>query len=164
MALPLAGGSATPLYPNLDRPQWVAADASNIYWAELEAGNIRKAPRAGGGQATPLATGEKNPVLLTITPQYLFWANDDHMMRLALAGGPGAAFQASEGRPGSMATDGKNLYWFGTKGIKQVPVAGGEPVTLATPEETGGLGALVLDEKSVIWNDIPGGRILRKAR
>jgi hypothetical protein len=164
MGVSIAGGNAAPVYDNIDRPQWVAADTNNLYWTELEAGFIRKAPRAGGGASTQLASGQPNPCLLTLVGQYLFWANDNNMMRVAINSTGGAAFQAAEGRPGMMASDGKNLFWFGTKGIKMAAASGANVQTLASADEAGGLGSLVIDAKSIVWYDSTNNRVLRKAR
>lgn len=164
MAVSISAGGAAPLYPNLDRPQWVAADKDNIYWAELEAGFIRKAARAGGGASSIVASGEANPVLLTLTPQYLFWANDTSMMRAPLSGGAGVAYEAAEGRPGDLKTDGKSMFWPTAQGIKMAGFNGGQPQIVVTKAEMGGIGSVVVEAKSIVWLDYAGGNIWRKAR
>jgi hypothetical protein len=51
------------------------ADADSVYWATSDA--VRKTPRAGGGTATVLADGQKQPRTLALQGGDIFWTNYD---------------------------------------------------------------------------------------
>jgi hypothetical protein len=49
-------------------------DAKSIYWGELAAGKILKAPLLGGA-ATTLAAGQDSPMRLAVAGKHIYWTN-----------------------------------------------------------------------------------------
>jgi hypothetical protein len=73
MMLPLEGGSLATLVPGI-RPRSLAVDATSIYWTDLTAGTVAKAPLAGG-VATLLASDQKDPGSIAVDSTSVYWTD-----------------------------------------------------------------------------------------
>jgi hypothetical protein len=71
---PLDGGSPVTLVSNLDEPDAIAVDATNVYFATGGSGNgtVARVP-IGGGTPTTLATGQSEPVGIALNSTTVFW-------------------------------------------------------------------------------------------
>jgi hypothetical protein len=52
----------------------IAVDADSVYWADVYAGSIFKAPKAGGS-ATPIASG--SPWSMSLSGSFIYWTDGD---------------------------------------------------------------------------------------
>ena len=125
-------------------PYGVATDAQNVYWTDLHAGTVSKAPLAGG-PVTVLATGQGITGGIAVSPTSVYWmssASDPSIMTVAIAGGPAHPFTvaatglAGQRDPRNLVVYGADLYWAEGRGILKAPLDGvpdgGAPVRLTT--------------------------------
>jgi len=143
VALPTAGGNATPIAPLVDAPDAFfqvpfVFDESNLYWSEVSlaadttGGPIGKAP-IGGGSPAVLGTSTGYAAGLAVDAEYLYWIDQDHgtVNRLPLAGGSASIVASGLVTPGGLALKAGTLYLSDAAGdLLSVPASGGSVTTL----------------------------------
>jgi virginiamycin B lyase len=95
-------------------PGGIALDSEYIYWAIPSAGEIGRAPIAGGKGAPAFITGASDPQGIAVNSAYVYWADAGAgtIARASLAGGTGEApLVAGLTGPSGVAVDGAHLYW-----------------------------------------------------
>jgi sugar lactone lactonase YvrE len=130
------------------------ADASHIYWVNTLEGTVCKMSRRGG-RTLILADVPPNPTRLTLDENFVYWTNEQQILRVSKTGGDVLVLATGEGgMRGGVAVDNSYVYWSDnySKTINRVPKNGGAVSVVAS-----GLSNpldLVVDEKSVYWVDI----------
>ena len=67
------GGNPKPIATGQVHPVGVAVDASHVYWANLDNGEIIQAS-LDGSNAKPVATGQNHPLGVAVDGDHLYWA------------------------------------------------------------------------------------------
>jgi hypothetical protein len=73
--LPNGSTTVVNLASGLADPQYLAVDASFVYWTDNNAGLVSKVP-IGGGAPTVIASGQAGPMGITVTSTHVFWTNN----------------------------------------------------------------------------------------
>jgi len=141
------------------QPSSVVVDGTDVYWRNA-AGELRSVP-IGGGTVTTLTSGQDaGPYTRALVQSgaRLYWTNPTAgtiatMVKGSDAGAPQTLF-SGETNPGTLATDGTNLYWTGSGGIRKGAIGGGTAVTIATNVV---VAALASDGTNVYFVDLPNG-------
>ncbi len=168
----LAAGQAEPwdivFHPATQSLYWVnRGTAANLH---TDGTVVRLSPyplqQPDAGVMTVMATGQAAPSALTFDATSLYWVTagtagasytDGAVVRLPLVGGNPAALATAQGRPSSIAVDGKNAYYTNTLAgvIVYVPLAGGLAVPLVTGQSfpAGLPDALTVAGGKLYWAD-----------
>lgn len=140
------GGVVEPLASSQDHPKGVAADDTNVYWANASStdqytGTVM-ARALSGGAMTTLATDELCPQYVAVDATHIYWSNEPPnpatYMSAPLA--VGMKMEVASGNEltnaPQFALDGSTIYWAGysgnSGGVWSVPAAGGTIKQLAT--------------------------------
>jgi hypothetical protein len=139
----------------------IAVDATNVYWVQGANGSdgvIMKTP-IGSTTGTPLYMNQFFPEGLVTDGVNLFWVNwgtfdamgnsnnDGTLMQGSVNGGAPITLASKLSAPACVAIDSKNVYWtnlgkmgggnlpaLNTGSVMQVPIGGGQVVTLDSQE------------------------------
>ena len=159
------GGAPQTILPTEDRPHGIATDGTNLYWANYNAGTIRKSA-LDGSNPTTIGMNQSSPYALALDPTHVFWKNagDGTVWQADLNGanpvrlGNGLA----TGTGGYIATGAMNVYFpDGTNGViydAKVGVAG----TAFTPGQSGPTG-IAVDSTDIFWSNATAGTIEAQA-
>ena len=140
------------------RAEYVAVDDTSVYWTDLSAGTVMKAPLSGGTPVT-LATGQSNPAPIAVNAGGVYWSSygDDRLM-LSPAGGGMPIFVLSA-PVDRLTVDRSNVYWTdnfqGT--VMKVAVGSSSSYTLASGQ--GSPDGLAVDASNVYWADYDTGTV-----
>lgn len=163
MAAPIADDPhahpVTVLARGLDQPHAVVVDGAARAYVALERQMV--AVPLGGGPTSVLADaarpllGGASALVLDADGHTLVWADDGSPPSVRKVPTGGGAAQAAAlldlaDAPVAVAVDGGDVF-FATKDgtIRQIPAAGGDPVTLATGQ--GDVSALTADGEGIYW-------------
>ena len=156
-SLSLDGSTATVLYTRTPLASEgfggdLAIDTSSIYWTDYFAGTLKKIP-LGGGQATTLATGLRNPRDIVLDGASLYFAEATGIKRASIHGGAVVNIAPITGR---IVLDGATIYVGTDSTIARVNINSGVVETLVVNQTTGELpggcvGELALDAGNVYW-------------
>jgi hypothetical protein len=154
----------------------IAADGAGVYWTSLHDGTVMRVP-AVGGPPVILASGQVSPANLAIDGANVFWTASYStsqipgpsygvtLWRAPLGGGTGVMFPTATSSlfaPAGVAVDAANLYWTNGDGmLSQMPVGGGDVMTLNPGGDGAALGDLAIDKTSVYWAT-PSDRTISK--
>jgi len=135
-------------------PYLLAIDASNVYWSDNLAGQVWKAPLAGGN-ATLLASGVPNPNGIAVDATDVYFTTDAGLRKVPIAGGPLVVIDNQCCAKG-VALDANNVYWCNDAAgtIYQTPKAGGAILTLTNVESAPV--NLAVDATTVYWANYNG--------
>jgi hypothetical protein len=134
LQIPLDGGPVVQIASTPGGSLWIAVDATDIYWLELQ--GLMKAP-IGGGAVTTLASppvGGSNALALDATNVY-YTTRDGNVESVPKAGGPITVVATSQTGASGIATDGTTLWWANFAddgGIMSAPAGGGTPMLAET--------------------------------
>jgi hypothetical protein len=136
----------------------IAIDGESVYWTSLRDGTVMRTPIAGGAPVV-LASGQMDPRNLTKDLANVFWTAampyGNSLWRTPLGGG--TAYQVPDDQlfqPGGLAVDATNVYWGNDNGsVEQMPVGGGEVLTLNPDTFDGQVADLVIDATNIYWAD-----------
>jgi hypothetical protein len=73
-AWPKSGGATTRLATTVSEPWGLAADATDLYWADFQNGTIHSVPKAGG-QPRVIAALQQGPRHVALDDTYVYWTN-----------------------------------------------------------------------------------------
>ena len=121
-------------------PQYIAVDATSVYWTTAVSGTVMSVP-LGGGTPTTLASAQVDPTGIAVDATNVYWANKSindgagTVMRIPLAGGTPTTLASGQDDPNGIAVDATSVYWTnevnaGT--VMSVPLDGGTPTMIAT--------------------------------
>jgi len=67
-----------PVADNQLGANYVAVDATNVYWTNRADGRVMKKAIDGGGEAIAIATGQNEPRCIAVDATHVYWANRDN--------------------------------------------------------------------------------------
>ena len=174
-----------PLAVGLHSPQYVAVDASSVYFTELGTwnsaaglrnsdGTVNKVPKAGGS-VVQLATKLDEPQTIAVDATNIYWAEQANYIGGAStiefvplgssctddSASPPLCTQLVSGLTGAqnIAIDSTDLYYWSGYGIlSKVPLGGGTSVQVASVT---GTQPLATDSASVYWTESSYGGVVR---
>lgn len=124
-------------------------DATSVYWAND--GAVMKAP-VGGGNPTTVALTSGGGEYLALDSGNVYWTDSNAIGKVSKAGGsPTLLVAIPNWLTYGIAVDATSVYWtdYNAHTVMKVPVAGGQPTTLAS------LGsepwAIAIDATNVYW-------------
>jgi sugar lactone lactonase YvrE len=160
-------------------PLGVEVDDKFVYWlVSTEQGSVMRASKAGGAPTT-LATGQRTPYGLALTPDALVWTDyGSAILTGAVMTLPKSATKATEPTkladkqksPWCIVVDATDAYWVTTgdpaKGvagaINKAPLAGGATTVLAADVKAPT--CLAIDATTVYWTSTDEGTVSRVAK
>lgn len=166
-AVALAGGAPTKLADAL-YAQGIAVDATHVYYADADAGELRRVPIAGGASELVVA-GVGVVEALAVDETHVFFASKSAGIVGSVEKAGAAAFTTlADGQttPVSLSVDAEHVYWANEDGgeIQQAPKAGGAVTTVFAASYPGAVhvagDALVFtdrDWQSVLRVPLAGG-------
>ena len=123
-----ASSTVTVIAMNEMAPRGLALDlgaggnATAVYWTDFGSGDVMTAkitPMAGSpataGAATPVVTGQAQPVGVAVDATSVYWTNagDGSVMKMPKAGGAKTALAQGQATPGAIAVDSAGtVYWI----------------------------------------------------
>jgi len=158
MKAPLGGGEAVTLAA-ATWPIGIAVDATSVYWAESEEGlsaDVIKKVSLDGGAPTTLAPAA-GPNTIAVDATGVYWTQQvsgrpslNALMQVSLDGGSPTSLAPCPNAVG-VAVAGGNAYCAGSDRVIAAPLDGGALLTLATADDGGWSGGLVVDAKNAYW-------------
>lgn len=110
---PIALAPPTKLTTTESFPSAIAIDDSDVYWADMYASKVRKAPKTGGVPTTLASLssgGQRGAIALDATYVYFIDPKSNTIRKVAKSGGsPTTIATASD--PRGLTLDGTYLYW-----------------------------------------------------
>jgi hypothetical protein len=152
-----------------DHPPSLAVDATNVYWFESAGSAIFRAPRAGGGEASKVATASGGHDALYHHGGKLYWLDARRVYSVPVGGGTPVVLVETGPHYSGFAVDGDYVYFARQRqsaeldvttdkgGIARAPVSGGPAVDLFRGECDPK--AIALDGGGVYWIDV--GKVIR---
>ncbi len=118
---PADGGDFVSLAMNQPGPNYIAVDATNLYWTNLgtvngvmqdHQGTVVKMPKAGGA-ITTLATGLGGARKIVVDATHVYWSDDvdSVIMKVPIAGGAPTVLASGQMGANGLAVDGTSVYW-----------------------------------------------------
>lgn len=153
----VGGGAIVTLASGQAHPNHIALDANNVYWTDGGAGTVMKV-LLGGGAPTTLASGQTIPTGIAVDATNVYWANNSDpsaVMKMPLGGGAITGYASGQQSSiWNIAVDATSVYMVGHGSIvTKVPLAGGDPITLAPYEfsKASGINNVTVDATHVYW-------------
>ncbi len=155
--------------------EWVAIDATRVYWTSALDGLVRSCPLAGcGGTPTNVATGQTVPWSIAVDQTSVYFSvwngsigapaqNGGAIRKCPLAGCSGApiTLASAENQPWQIALDAQYVYWTGFKDgtVKRCAVSGcnNAPTIIASGEP--GPSGIAVDATNVYWTNYTSGTV-----
>ena len=116
LSAPSTGGAPDTVAVNVDFLSDFVVDGSNVYYSEMDAGDIQRIP-TGGGTAVPLHSELSGSYyILAQDGSNIYWINQVHVGRVPKTGGTGVyldggAIAEDPFFAASIAVDGSKVYW-----------------------------------------------------
>lgn len=125
---PVGGGLSTVLVGGQAVPNYIAADATNLYWTDrgvtAHTGSVMKMPKAGGA-VTTLASGLGGPKRIAVDAASVYW-NDDVdgvIMKVPIAGGASTTLATGQLGANGLAVSATHVYWTDSIALTVMSVA-----------------------------------------
>jgi len=156
----VAGGTPMVVAAQSGAPSHIVADASYVYWGDLNGGGVMKAP-LGGGAATMVAPAA-SAFQIALGDTAIFWMDLPGLMTAPKTGG--AAMSLASGfislPPAGLAVNATTVYFSAgppnRAGISDVPIDGGAVSSIASTHASIGGGPIAIDATRVYWADTSG--------
>ena len=159
--VPVAGGTPMVVAAQSGAPSHIVADASYVYWGELNGGGVMKAP-LGGGAVTMVAPATL-AFQIALGDTAVFWMDAPGLMTAPKTGGAPMSLAPAFGPPlptGGIAVDATTVYFStgrpNAAGISDVPIDGGAVSPVASTPASNGSGPVAIDATRVYWADMSG--------
>lgn len=139
--VPVAGGTASVLYPGHTQVRGFAFDATRVYLTRFVFNIVESGALDGSGTGNFTNAREPGAAGIATDANAVYWATYDGsttgLIRTSPLGarGTGATLVTGQVRPDGVAVDAASIYWTTnnptTGTVMKVPLAGGTPVPLA---------------------------------
>lgn len=114
-------------------PNYITADATNLYWTNLSLvggmpvdhqGTVVMMPKAGGA-VTTLATGLGGPRRIVVDATNVYWTDDvdGTVMKAPIAGGTPTVLATGQTGANAIAVDATSVYWTDSTALTVMKVA-----------------------------------------
>jgi hypothetical protein len=157
-SVPVGGGSYSTLVSDLNAPDSVAVDGTNVYWTDPEDQTVNQAPLAGGDTIV-LASGQNGPRSVAVDGSNVYWVDTGDpnkangvVQKVPIGGGTITPLASSQHVPAELVLDDTYLYWvsLGDGTVQKVPLGGGSATTLVTGQLPV---ALAVDATHIYWTN-----------
>jgi hypothetical protein len=130
---PAGGGMSVMLVAGQAGPNYIAADATNLYWTNLgnvngvmqdHQGSVVKMPKAGGA-VTTLASGLGGAKRIAVDATHVYW-NDDVdgvIMKVPIAGGASTVLASGQLGANGLAVGATYVYWTDSMALTVMRIA-----------------------------------------
>jgi hypothetical protein len=111
--IPLNGLGETYLASNLDYPQGIAVDTTNVYWTNWMGATVSEEPIGGTGAAA-LASNQDDPYGIAIDATSVYWTTqglNGSVLKVAISGGKPIVLATNQVYPTAIAVDATSVYW-----------------------------------------------------
>jgi Stigma-specific protein, Stig1 len=146
----LAGACIYTLASGQDGPHAIAADGTNVYWADSF--SIMKIGNDGIGLMTLAQTTDPAGDIAT-DGKFVYWTNGyaGTVRAVPVGGGTAAVVASGQANPGAIAMDGTSVYWTNNSSgsVMKAAVDGSDLTTLTTGEAS--LRDIATDGNYVYW-------------
>jgi hypothetical protein len=160
--VPVAGGTPTVVAAQSGAPSHLVADASFVYWGDLDGDRVMKAP-LGGGAATMVAPSNL-PFQIALGDTAVFWMDAPGLMTAPKSGGAATSLAPTLGPnpTAGLAVNATTVYFNvgrpNPPGVSEVSIDGGAVSPVASAPASIGGGPLAIDATRVYWAD-PSGAV-----
>ena len=125
-------------------PEFIAIDATSVYFTETEGGRVVKVP-IGGGAPVVLAAGQSEPTGIVVDAANVYWTTQgsnsgNSVMKVPIGGGAPITLASGQGTPFGVAVDATSVYWTNLSdnhAVMTVAIDGGTPTVLAAATTPG---------------------------
>jgi sugar lactone lactonase YvrE len=140
-----------------EEADWIAVDATNVYWTGFVAKAVMSAPIRGGSPDL-LTTADGNSHSIAINAQNVYWGDGiaEAVMAVRIGGGAASTIASAQQAPYGVAADGTSVYWTDQEAsaVRKAPANGGSVETLASGLP--GPAAIAVDATSVYFTTFAG--------
>ncbi len=169
------GGTPQMIASGLQQPAAVTVDDAHVYWTSTGqfwstgsggttsgGGGVHRAPIAGG--ASIVVDPEGTPLRLALHGGRLYWTNEapPKVKGAPASGGPATVLSTSILLESAVAADAGGVYFVTQGALTRLPLAGGEPTTIAADLDK--VGDIVVDERFAYVSLTSKGTLLRLAK
>ncbi len=156
-SVPKAGGKPKSVVAT-SLPDFMAVDATNVYWYSMISGVIQRAPKKGGA-AVKVHADDKHTLhtfFVDGNDLYVSYGAEGAMQidRLPKTGGAPTTVVDKQDPANGFAIDANNIYWITDDTIFKVPRSGGSATKVVEKLEHGR--DVAVDSSFVYWTDTSG--------
>jgi hypothetical protein len=153
-----SGDAATRLVQGEQTPLSVATDGTTVFWADRDADSVWSVPAAGGTPQKLLSFA--HPLALTVEAQSLYVSGGGGFVRVDKDGGNPLVLRSSPALWHAVGTT--HLYYVDqSSDVLQLPLGGGDPVTLTTADTKSQSEHVTVAGGYVYWDAVNVGSIWR---
>ena len=162
-SLPVTGGTPLQLAASAGTPTDILIDASNVVWSEtngsttVPVGGFIKSVPIGGGTVSVILQDPIAPSVIALDSsnqiEWLYGGIQPQIARISSAGVTQIIVSGIATDSPSLALGSSDLFVVDGMYIKQMPLAGGPPQTIATESSISPIQNIATDNSFVYWDD-----------
>jgi hypothetical protein len=158
---PCSAGTCVPLVlatPSL-KPEDLAVDATDVYYTEKFAGEIRSVPK-GGGPTTLVATASQ-PRSVAVDADNVYWTELAAVKQLSKMGGAPVTLASGLNKPHGLAIGGGYVYFTVGGDVDRVAIGGGPLTVMAQNQGFVTPLRLAIDADNLYWPDFDAKKAMK---
>ena len=140
----------------------MAADDSNVYWAESYTFDFKKVSKSGGSPITIAHSNYLSDVRIVAQGGFLYWINQGSVLRVPTTVTSTTApstIPLGQAYANDFAADGTAVYFAGQSSVGRVDLSNGSTTVLA--DSLASPGHIAMDSLSVFW-EASAGQIIQR--